>query len=430
MSSIGVSRERDRAAHYRRDLVDRLLQVRTIRSPAVEAAFRAVPRHLFLPGASLETAYADRPVAVKYLDGTPISAASQPTMVAIMLERLTVRPGHRVLEIGAGTGYNAALIAHMVGERGSVVTVDIDRDLVDSAREHLDAAGYPHVRVACDDGFQGYIAGAPYDRIVLTASAADIAPAWRAQLAPGGRLLLPLLIAGGLQKVVVFEPDGDHLRGTSVDDCRFMPLRGAAPGEGSEMPLDPDETILFRHDGPNAPEPATVLALLTGDAASPDEPPWQQFPALMRLTAREVFFDLLPWLDLHAPGFCTFRASGSARRDLVPPLLAGPPSDSPWHLSSGVIVPGSLCLLYCPPPRTLTMEAGDTAPFDLHLRVYGTLAAVYPVLDAIASWQQSGRPSTERLRIRAYPRDLRAAPGAGESSVDRRHSRLLFDWPG
>ena len=108
-----------------------------------------VPRHLFLPGVPLDQAYADEPVYTKTDDGgASISAASQPWIVAMMLEQLDAQPGHRVLEVGAGTGYNAALLAAIVGDTGQVTTIDVDEDLVDGARKHLAAAGVTNVDVA------------------------------------------------------------------------------------------------------------------------------------------------------------------------------------------------------------------------------------------------------------------------------------------
>src|SRR6266702_1895917 len=110
-------------------------------------------------------------------DGLPLSSSSQPAIMAIMLEQLGVAPGYRVLEIGTGTGYNAALIAHLVGERGTVVTVDIDADLVAKARANLDGAGYPDVIVICGDGGFGAPGHADDDDIIVTAGAWDLAPA-------------------------------------------------------------------------------------------------------------------------------------------------------------------------------------------------------------------------------------------------------------
>src|SRR5581483_5459570 len=114
--------------------------------------------------------------------------------MAIMLEQLQLKPGLRVLEIGAGTGYNAALMAHIVGETGQVITIDIDEDIVYNARLHLVTAGFERVQVICADGGAGYAHAAPYDRIILTVGASDITPAWRDQMKPNGRLLLPLTL--------------------------------------------------------------------------------------------------------------------------------------------------------------------------------------------------------------------------------------------
>src|SRR2546423_13102029 len=180
-------------------LVDQLKSRGNLSDPSVEAAFRAVPRHLFLPGVAPEKVYYDDAIATKYADGMAISSSSQPSIMAIMLEQLQLEPGHRVLEIGAGTGYNAALVAHVVGNSGTLITMDIDDDIVDGARAHLDAAGLSRVRVVLGDGGLGYPADAPYDRIILTVGAWDVAPAWWAQLRPGGRLVLPLTV-GGSQK--------------------------------------------------------------------------------------------------------------------------------------------------------------------------------------------------------------------------------------
>src|SRR5512145_786275 len=174
-------------AALHRGLVDELVAREWIRSPAVEAAFRTVPRHLFLPGLAVEDVYRDQVIITKRLDGEAVSSSSQPQIMAIMLEQLGLEPGHRVLEIGAGTGYNAGLMAHIVGERGQVTTIDIDADLVADARQHLDAAGCQRVRVVHADGGFGHPEGAPYDRIILTVSAGDLAPAWCEQLGPAGR---------------------------------------------------------------------------------------------------------------------------------------------------------------------------------------------------------------------------------------------------
>ncbi len=132
-----------------------------LRSDDVARAMGVVPRHLFLPGVPLEQAYADIAVPTHFAEGVPTSSASQPAIVALMLQQLQPFPGMRVLEIGAGTGYNAALLAELAGPTGHITTVDIDGEVAAEARAHLDAAGYQSVEVITADGAQGWEPGAP-----------------------------------------------------------------------------------------------------------------------------------------------------------------------------------------------------------------------------------------------------------------------------
>ena len=137
-------------ARLRERLADQVVAANRIGSERVAAALHDVPRHLFLPGQRPEAAYRDDAIVTKRDEaGQPISSSSQPAIMAIMLDQLDLAPGQRVLEIGAGTGYNAALISHMVGPSGQVTSVDIDPELVATAREHLARAEFGDVTVAC-----------------------------------------------------------------------------------------------------------------------------------------------------------------------------------------------------------------------------------------------------------------------------------------
>jgi protein-L-isoaspartate(D-aspartate) O-methyltransferase len=212
-----------RAADLRRRLVDAL----AIEDDAVRAAFAAVPRERFLPGRPPEEVYRDEAIVTKRDErGLPISSSSQPAIMARMLERLALEPGLRVLEIGAGTGYNAALLKTLVGPQGRVVSVDVDPELAREARRALD--GYA-VRVVTGDGRAGWEPGAPYDRIVATVATGEVPAAWRDQLVEGGLLELPLVLPRGEQVVATFRRAGARLRSVALVPGGFMQLRGTEP---------------------------------------------------------------------------------------------------------------------------------------------------------------------------------------------------------
>jgi protein-L-isoaspartate(D-aspartate) O-methyltransferase len=210
----------------RRLLVEQLLSGGVLRDAEVERALRIVPRHLFLPAIPVADAYSDNAIPTHEEDGVPVSSASQPAIVAIMLQQLGIEPGMRVLEIGAGTGYNAALLAELTGPTGYVTTVDIDEEIAAEARAHLDAAGYSRVRVIAADGAGGWPEDAPYDRIELSVGATDITPAWYEQLVAGGVMTLPLWLGISDASVALRKREG-ALTSESLAPCGFMRLRGS-----------------------------------------------------------------------------------------------------------------------------------------------------------------------------------------------------------
>lgn len=213
--------------------------------PVWREAFEAVPRHLFVPyyyvgvvggherrwGESpdprtrekwVRGAYADAPLATRLRDGELVSSSSQPSLMAMMLTELRVRPGDRVLEIGAKTGYNAALLAHRLGD-DLVTTVDLEPEITEAARGHLAAAGY-HPVVVTGDGARGVPERAPFDRIIVTCTLPSVPVAWLAQCRPGARILTPL--ATGLIALTVRDPG--HAEGRFLPTpAYFVPLRGA-----------------------------------------------------------------------------------------------------------------------------------------------------------------------------------------------------------
>ncbi len=404
-------------------LVDKLKQDGNIHSPSVESAFRAVPRHLFLPGVPLEQVYRDEAIATKHQDGVAISSSSQPVIMAIMLEQLGLEPGQRVLEIGAGTGYNAALIAHIVGDASQVVTVDIDEDIVANARGHLATAGFGQVRVVHGDGGAGYPGGAPYDRIILTVAAGDITPAWREQLATGGRLVLPLAIRAGVQKSVAFEHADDHLVSVSVHGCGFMGLRGAFSGTDTRVQLGPESGLSLSIDSRRPVDATAVYARLTSSS--------NDWPTTVSVTRGEIWGGVELWLALHEPDLCSLQAEGDmAERGLVPCLLG---FGGLWKscFTKGVLHNANLCLLTPPPSTAPALEQiGNNSPFELFVRDFGADEALARTLvEHITTWDAAGRPATEGLRIRAYLPDAPYVRATHEAMVKKRWSQLIFDWP-
>ena len=205
----------------RRSLVESLLRSRYICTERVRMAFEAVPREKFVPHHLQSSAYVDSPLPIGH--GQTISA---PSMVAIMLERLELAPGQRVLEIGSGSGYNAALLCEAV--EGRVLTVERIPELVRLAQSNLSSAGYSdRVEVVTGDGTMGHTAEMPYDRILVTAGAPKIPKPLIDQLAVGGILGIPVGMHHGYQdfETLVKLQDGTT-RTKSHGGCAFVPLIG------------------------------------------------------------------------------------------------------------------------------------------------------------------------------------------------------------
>jgi protein-L-isoaspartate(D-aspartate) O-methyltransferase len=229
-------------------LIDELKDGGRIRTAPVERAFRTVERHRFLRGFSrwdpatsrpvpvafdpalpseeaLRVIYSDQALGTRFRDGLPSSSSSQPSVMADMLEALELEPGMRVLEIGTGTGYNAALLAEIVGSRGSVVTLDIDAGIATEAEKALTAMGYGSVQVVVRDGAEGVPEDAAFDRILVTVGCPDLSVRWQEQLTEEGRMVVPLEHAG-LHPLVLLTKGGQGLEGRFIAWTAFIPIRG------------------------------------------------------------------------------------------------------------------------------------------------------------------------------------------------------------
>lgn len=200
-------------------------------TPGVETAFSAVPRHLFLPDFKLEDVYSDRAIGLKE-DGAGllIASSSQPSMMAIMLNQMQLQAGDNVLEIGTATGYNAAIMQHIVGNDGKVTSIEIDKELADKATKNLQSAHASRVTVVHADGAQGYAPRAAYDHILSTVGVWDVPPAWLTQLKPKGAVVVPILV-DGVQVSAKFKrmPDGTFLSDEN-HPCAFVYMQGQNAG--------------------------------------------------------------------------------------------------------------------------------------------------------------------------------------------------------
>jgi protein-L-isoaspartate(D-aspartate) O-methyltransferase len=397
-------------------LVETLRSKGALRSPAIADAFTAVSRHLFVPEVRVEDAYRDRWIATKRMPhGEVVSSSSAPEIMAIMLEQLDVRPGQRVLEIGAGTGYNAALLTQLVGPSGCVTAVDIDEDIVQAARAHLAAAGVTGTRLVCADGWDGVAADAPYDRIVLTVAAHDISPAWRAQLAAGGRIVLPLALAAVQASVALDERDG-VLESTSVRGCIFMRLRGGAATPMRRVAVGPEPAPSVWPRGAHTVDGTAVHALLR-------TPPHESRTDLV-IRPRDFYEGLALWLGLHEPTSAWLTAEGKAvSAELVPALFDG--SDDVVR-TFGLFEASGVAVF----ARLETMPDADRdRGVSFGVRVHGDRGVGERLREATLAWHRAGRPGLTGLRIRAIPIERPHEAGHGEIVLMRPCARFVLDWP-
>lgn len=211
-------------------MVKETIEGRGIADPGVLRAMRTVRRELFVPDEYLSQAYADHPLPIGY--GQTIS---QPYIVAWMTELLDLKPGERVLEIGTGSGYQAAVLAEL--GYVSVYSIEIIPELAESARDRLARLGYQQVHVKTGDGYFGWEEYAPYNAIIVTAAPDHLPPPLVEQLAPHGRIVIPIGPPGGYQSLWKFVQEGDQLKAYNLGGVLFVPLTGE--GTGISPPSQP-----------------------------------------------------------------------------------------------------------------------------------------------------------------------------------------------
>ncbi|MER6076990.1 methyltransferase, FxLD system [Streptomyces sp. NPDC001833] len=395
----------------RNRLVDAILKqdVSGLRDARVETAMRAVPRHAFLPDATVEEAYANKSVTIKKNpdeDALPLSCASQPDVVHFMLVQLAAREGDNVFEIGAGTGYNAALLKYLTGTSGEVTTCDIAPDVTAYARRMLDANGYSDVRVVTRDGALGAPEFAPYDRMIAAVGMWDLPGAWWDQLAVGGRLVVPLRWRG-LSRSVAFRREKDLMQSDSVKMCGFLPVIGQ-DGERNDY-IDDNRLVrlYWDEDQPIAPD------LLRDALTRPKSVVWTD------ATVGPVeSFDGV-WLRLSAAerGTCRITAKAAA-------MEAGLHRPAAPALSPALVEGDSIAYL------TLERTAEDQGiepRFRLGAVGYGTAGA--ELAERICAQIRAWSPArTVEPVITAYPADTPDSDLVDGAVIDRPSARLVITY--
>ncbi len=211
-----------RYARQREEMVRTQMEARDINDPLVLAAMRKAPRHLFVPPNMREAAYQDSPLPIGH-DQT----ISQPYIVALMTQLAKAAPGKKALDVGTGSGYQAAVLGEICAQ---VYSIEILCDLATQAEQRLSAMGYKNIKVKCGDGYAGWPEAAPFDVIIVAAAPREVPQPLIDQLAPGGRLVIPV---GGLhQELLVVEKAHDgSVRRFAAGGVRFVPMTGRAEKE-------------------------------------------------------------------------------------------------------------------------------------------------------------------------------------------------------
>ena len=215
----------------RRSPIEDLRRKQLLDCPGLEAAFLSIPRNAFLPHVNPAEVLTDQAIILRQSPTSEtLSSCNDPSVTAVMLAQLALAPGMNVLEIGAGSGYNAALIRHLVGAEGAVTTLEIEPDLAEQARDNLSGLGFGDVQVVDGDGICGYQPRAQYDRIIATAGVWDVPIQWLRQLRPKGRLVVPIWL-DGIQVSATFieQADGTFLSSENRA-CALAYLQGLAAG--------------------------------------------------------------------------------------------------------------------------------------------------------------------------------------------------------
>ncbi|WP_120321472.1 methyltransferase, FxLD system [Catellatospora citrea] len=398
----------DRAAQMRKALVAQLRDQGKILSDTVEQAFLRVPREGFMPAdTDLAVVYGyDKPVVTKRdAQDQAMSSVSAAYIQAAMLELAQLRPGMRVLEVGSG-GLNAAYIAEVVGPEGRVVSIDIDPEVIDRAATALDATGYSiRVRVLVADAEHGVPDEAPFDAIIVTVGAWNIAPAWLHQLQPDGLLVVPLIM-NYVTRVIGFRRNGDHLISTATEIAGFVPMQGegSRPHKHIELTDATGCKVTLSFDSGAPSDPAQLDGVLTAGTAES----WSG----ITIGHGVSFADLHLWLAWFLNGFC--RLSAEQGTDLT--------AKERWLPFAAVRGAGLAYLMLRDVPQD------DAAEFGV--RAYGGDAklAAAALTEQVQAWYRAGRHTVPTFTYWPTGSD-HSRLHADAKVMDKTNGTIVISWP-
>ena len=383
-------------AQLHRNLVTQLRQKQLLTSPGVGAAFSAVPRHSFLPQIDPQSVYKDRALALKVnSSGETLSSASQPTMMAIMLQQLDLGAGMNVLEIGTASGYNAALIRHVIGEPGHVTSLEIDRDLAEQAQENLYGSGYSDVLVVNRDGVSGYEPRAQYDRIIATAGVWDVPTSWLGQLREEGKLITPIWL-DGVQVSAAFslQADGTWLSSDN-QPCAFVYLQGLATGPRMRKRVG-STSLEILADEVDKMDTAALHLLLSDD---------MEFHRLSaNLQPEDFWFGFQLYLMLNEPLRHVFA------------VFAIPDGEQAYGMQ------GNGILLFTPTSVAFAPYEGGGS-----VHCFGSTAAFMMMQSLFDRWQPLQQSVLDRLRLCLIPK-IQGKPAIERGKLFTRKDHYLHVW--
>lgn len=389
-------------------MVAELRERGAIRSSEIAAAFAKVPREKFAPEAPVSAAYSTRDTVVtrRNADGKATSSISAPWLQAEMLEAARLQHGMRVLEIGSG-GYNAALIAELVGPDGLVISVDIDPFVTDRATRFLAESGYPQVKVVLGDAEHAADELGPFDVILVTIGAWDCP--WGHLLAPGGRMIVPLRFCG-LTRSFTFVRDGDHFAGLDPTVCGFIPIQGAGAHQEHVAALAGGTVNLLIDAGPDL-DTAALDRALDGDRTER----WTG----VTVGHNDPFDTLHLWVAAQTETFGVIWADPQRGSDRIEPAMR-------WF-TPALITPDSFAYLTMGPERR-DGESGERR-YELGVHGYGKHgdALARQLADEVVTWDRDWRQHPDP-DFTLHPIDATVPAPAIGRVFPKRHTQLVMAW--